>query len=113
MLPYVRIHLMCSYAPNEIHRSETNTVCMQHCQLKETLLPSTDTFTFHSSTKQNIITETFVGRDVMQSCAEVPTFRGNLKPILRMEAAGFSRAMVYVYQTILRHILISTLEART
>jgi hypothetical protein len=55
--------------------------------------------------------EAFVGRDIVQSFTQVPTFRRNLKPILRMEAAGSSKAMVCVYQTIRRHILILTIAS--
>jgi hypothetical protein len=116
MLTYVQIHVIRSYAPNEIYRSEMSTAFMQHCQLKETLLPSTDTSNgfqncikiFHSSIKQSINMEAFVGRDAVQSCAEVPTFRRNHKPILRTEAAGSSKGMVYGYQTIRRPLLIFT-----
>ena len=55
--------------------------------------------------------KTFVGRGFKQFCTEVPKFRRNHKPILRTEAAGSSTGMVYVYQTIRRHILIFTIES--
>jgi len=51
----------------------------------------------------------FVGRDAMQSCTEVQTFRRNHKPILRTKAAGSSKGMVYIYQTIWRRLLIFTI----